>query len=166
MGKNKSLILRAHIHGYIVLCSFSILIGIIFIIAVVVRWNEVEKIEFFKMFIADLLLFLFPFLWLNGFQIEITKNIVIYRDEYYSTKKMLRSEIKHVEVKSMSLGRFSIMPIPCLVFIPIDENQEPILINIKPFSPNDLSKLFELFDIDGKVRGLKIKKLQQRRLNK
>jgi hypothetical protein len=93
----------------------------------------------------------------------VTNEELIYRDGFYREKRVFLKNIECSTIKPMIFGRFSRIPIPCLVVTPIDSNQEPIMLNIKPFSPNDLSKLFELLNVEEKFLGLKIKKTKTRK---
>lgn len=163
--QNKQLDARSHISSYIVLCWVPIVILTFFIgTALIGRWDDINADDesLFRGYLCGCLLFGSISIWLKGLRIIVTNDSLIFRNGFWLTSKVLLKDIGFARIQTTSLGLHDRGKVYHL-FVKRLDGEKDLLINIKPFSREDLSTLFELLDVKGKIKGLKTRKNKARR---
>ena len=87
------------------------------------------------------------FIWLKGMYLKITDDRFIYRNGVYQTQSLFLDEISKITLGYeyfKNIGRKA--SVPRYIVIPKDKSRNPIVINIKPFSLEDLRKFYKVME--------------------
>ena len=87
------------------------------------------------------------FIWLKGLYLKITEDRFIYRNGIYQTQSLYLDEISEITLGYeyfKNIGQKA--SVPRYIVIPKDKARNPIVINIKPFSLEDLRKFYKIME--------------------
>lgn len=127
---------RSSMAGFIILPGIWFLLGWLFV------WSEITKPTSgsWKGIIISFSGAILWIIWLRGFRVQIIGDIFEYRNGIYQKRFCKLENIQRYEVKWIEwkvLWRHLKVPRGVVTI----RNQEPILINIKPFRRDDLAAL-------------------------
>lgn len=85
------------------------------------------------------------FIWLKGLYLKITEDRFVYRNGIYQTQFLYLDEISEISLGYeyfKNIGQKA--SVPRYIVIPKDKARNPIVINIKPFTLEDLRKFYNI----------------------
>lgn len=142
---------RASMAGYFVLCGIWVFLGVVFTWVTILDFQTHYSLCVGSPTWSGILLAGVSWLcalgwgiWLRGFRLTITDDVFEYRDGFYRTRSVRPVEITHVEStwitwkalwREIKVPRIEVRT----------QRGDPIWINAKPFSRDDLKVLLERF---------------------